>query len=114
LNVNIAPSGKFWDLAVKTTELEYNHVRIRKLGGRIIDWVQHEADYTKLSQVLLHGGVALDFDIVFLNGSKQREEQRRNECVLSGVNPCSYIHQYRIPLWCQRGQIPAGLERGIP
>ena len=54
--------------------------------------MQHEADFTKLSQVLLHGGVALDFDAVFLNGTKLREEQRRGECVLSGDNDCSYIN----------------------
>lgn len=39
MNINIAPSGKFWDLAVKTTRVEYNHVRIRKLEGRIIAWL---------------------------------------------------------------------------
>ena len=58
---------------MQTTGIEYSHVeRVRDLGGRAPAWVQHEADFTKLSQVLLHGGVALDFDVVFLDGTKLR------------------------------------------
>ena len=73
--------------------IEYNHVeRVRDLGGKTPIWVQHEADFTKLSQVLLHGGVALDFDVIILDGAKLREEQRRGECVISGDNDCTYIN----------------------
>ena len=90
---NVHPSGKFWDLAVQVAGIEYNHVeRVRDLGGKTPIWVQHEADFTKLSQVLLHGGVALDFDVIFLDGAKLREEQRRGECVISGDNSCTYIN----------------------
>ena len=93
LHANVAPSGKFWDLAVQTTGIEYSHVeRVRDLGGRAPAWVRHEADFTKLSQVLLHGGVALDFDVVFLGGTKLREEQRRGECVLSGAKSCTLLN----------------------
>ena len=93
LHSTFAPSGTYWDLAVKTTGIEYNHVeRVTRIGGKAPGWVQHEADYTKISQVLLHGGVALDFDAVFLNGTKLREEQRRGECVLSGDNSCTYLN----------------------
>ena len=56
LHSNVAPSGKYWDLAVKTTGIEYNHVeRVRRIGGKAPGWVQHEADYIKISQVLLYG-----------------------------------------------------------
>ena len=93
LHSNVAPSGKYWDLAVKTTGIEYNHVeRVRRIGGKAPGWVQHEADYIKVSQVLLFGGVALDFDAVILNGTKLRDEQRRGECVLSGENSCTYLN----------------------
>ena len=93
LHGNVVPSGRFWDLAVQTTGVEYNHVeRVRNIGGKTPVWVQHEADFVKQCQVLLHGGLALDFDVVILNGTKIREEQRRGECVLSGENSCTYLN----------------------
>jgi len=93
LHSNVAPSGTYWDLAVKTAGIQYNHVeRVRHVGGKAFSYVQHEADYIKISQVLLHGGLALDFDAVLLNGTKLRDEQRRGECVISGDNSCTYLN----------------------
>ena len=42
------------------------------------------ADYAKLkhSQVLDHGGVAVDFDLIFINSTKLCDAQRFSECVL--------------------------------
>ena len=93
LHANFAPYGKYWDLAVKTTGIKYNYVkRVTHIGGKAFSFSEHEADYAKITQLLLHGGVTLDFDIIFLNRTKLREEQRRGECVLNCEMSCSKLN----------------------
>ena len=114
--------GHYWDLAQRWegTSVEVNRVpRVRQLGGKHVHWVQHEADYIKLKQMLEHGGVTSDFDVLVVNGTKLREQQRVSECVLSqegdivsnGFNSCiknssfirrileRYQSDYRPHLW---------------
>ena len=83
-NANIG--GKYWDLTQKWegTSVEVNKVAtIHQLGGRHVSYVQHQSDYHKLSQVLELGGVASDFDVIIINGTRVQEAQRKSECLLS-------------------------------
>ena len=83
-NVNIG--GKYWDLTQKWegTSVEVNKVAmVHQLGGRHVNYIQHQGDYHKLSQVLELGGVASDFDVIIVNGTRVQEAQRKSECLLS-------------------------------
>ena len=67
---------------------ELNTTTVRgsgNIGRKTPIWVQHKTDFVKQCQVLLPGGLALDFDVVILNGTKVREEQRQWFCVPGGV-----------------------------
>ena len=44
--------------------------KVTHFGKQEIGYIHHAADYTKLSQVFKHGGVAMDFDIIFVNSTK--------------------------------------------
>ena len=91
--------GEYWDRTQKWsgTSVVVNKVaRVSHLGGKHVHWVQHEADYMKLYQMYMHGGVTSDFDVLVINGTKLKEQQRVSECVLSlegdivsnGFNSC--------------------------
>ena len=114
--------GKYWDLAQKWTgtSVVVNKVaRVRTLGGKSVSWIQHEADYMKLHQLYLHGGITSDFDVLIVNKTKLKEQQSVTECVLAsegnivnnGFNSCvknsplikrildSYHNDYKPHLW---------------
>ena len=122
IHSNVDIKGYYWDLAQKwaETSVEVNKVpRMHTLGGKHVHWVQHEADYIKLKQLHEYGGVTSDFDVLVVNGTKLREQQRVSECVLSlegdivsnGFNSCvkgspfilrvleGYKKDYRPHLW---------------
>ena len=84
-NVDIG-HGKYWDLTQKWegTSVEINKVAmVSDLGGKRVSYVQHQGDYRKLSQLLEHGGVMSDFDVIILNGTRIQEAQRKSECFVS-------------------------------
>jgi hypothetical protein len=114
--------GKYWDIinSWKNVQITVNKIpHVRMIGGRPAAYIQHEADYVKLRALYEHGGVTLDFDVVIVNGTKLRQEQRIAECVLSEegeyinggfhscINHSSYIGKwlegynkdYRPDLW---------------
>lgn len=85
-HVNTDMVGKYWDNIRSWTDvqIEVNKIpHVRHIGGRPVGYIQHEADYVKLTALYNHGGVTLDFDVVIVNGTKLRQEQRVAECVLS-------------------------------
>ena len=78
--------GNYWDKVkkFKDVEVEVNKVpRVQKIGGKRVQYVEHEADYIKLRALHQHGGLTMDFDVIIVNGTKLRQEQRISECVLS-------------------------------
>ena len=114
--------GKYWDLAQKWTgtSVVVNKVtRVRRLGRRQVSWVQHEADYMKLRQLYLHGGITSDFDVLIVNRTQLKHQQSVTECILAsegnivnnGFNSCiknspfikkvldAYDKDYRPNLW---------------
>ena len=77
--------GKYWDLTQKwfNTTVKVNYVpNITHFGRTKISFIEHLADYTKLSEVLKHGGLAIDFDVIMINGRKLQSLQSMSECVL--------------------------------
>ena len=79
-------TGKYWEVINKWqgVEVEVNAMApVRYLSGKRVGWIQHEADYIKLREVYRSGGVAMDFDVVIVNGSRLKHQQRLSECVLS-------------------------------
>ena len=86
LHSNVNVEGRHWMKAQKWkgTIVMLNKVdTISKMQGRDVVFWQHAADYVKISQVLEHGGIASDFDVIFLNRRRYKDESRRAECVLS-------------------------------
>ena len=78
--------GEYWDQARKWvgTSVKINFVtRIAQLNGKRVKWTQHAADYVKVSQLLKHGGLVSDFDVIIINGTRLKEEQRKSECVIA-------------------------------
>lgn len=83
-NANI--NGERWNQVQEWvgTTVEVNHVkRVTQLNGKHVSWIQIAADYIKVSQLLEHGGLVMDFDVIIINGTRLKEEQRRSECVLA-------------------------------
>ena len=63
--------GEYWNkiLNFKNVTIEIEKVPvISTIGDKTVKWIQHIADYIKLSKVLEHGGLALDFDVFIING----------------------------------------------
>ena len=85
IHSNAKFKGKYWNsmqqLAGKTVVVNAMD-KITHFGKEQIQFIEHIADYAKLSQALKHGGLALDFDVVLINASKLYEAQRLSECVL--------------------------------
>lgn len=114
--------GKYWDQikSWRNVQVEVKKIpRVRSIGGRNVGYIQHEADYVKLRALYNYGGVTLDFDVVIVNGTKLKQEQKISECVLSeegeyingGFHSCiqhssfiakwleGYDHDYKPELW---------------
>ena len=78
--------GEYWDLVQKWlgTSVTVNKVsRVTSLNGKHVNWIENAADYVKVSQLLEHGGLVMDFDVIVINGTRFKEEQRRSECVIA-------------------------------
>ena len=78
-------NGKYWNLTQKWsgTAVEVIHTeKVTRLNRKKVRHFEHMADYTKLSQVLEHGGIAMDFDVIMINYTKLVKMQELSECVL--------------------------------
>ena len=77
--------GKYWyDIKrLKKVIIEHQKIPLVSIAGQMVYWVQHLADYFKLSKVLEYGGLALDFDVIIVNGTRLKHEQSLSECVLA-------------------------------
>ena len=79
-------AGEYWDQAQKWegTSVTVNPVkRVTQLNGKHVGWIQISADYVKVSKLLEYGGLVSDFDVIIINGTRLKEEQRRSECVIA-------------------------------
>lgn len=115
-------TGRYWDEvnSWNKVHVELNKISpVRKIGGKPVRYIQHEADYIKLRALRQYGGLALDFDVVIINATRLHQKQRLSECVLSeegeyvngGFYSCirnssfvakwleSYDQDYRPDLW---------------
>ena len=99
IHTDVEIHGKYWDRTQgwSGTTVEVNRVsRVGQFGGKRVRYVEHEADYVKLRQLYKYGGITSDFDVLIVNGTKLKEQQRVSECVLSregnivniGFNSC--------------------------
>ena len=78
--------GKYWNKIKqwKNIVIELRLIPpITKLGGKPVKFIEHVADYWKLYMVYKYGGLALDFDVVILNGARLKHLQSMSECVLA-------------------------------
>ena len=78
--------GKYWNKIKqwKNIVIELRLIPpINKLGGKPVKFIEHVADYWKLYMVYKYGGLALDFDVVILNGARLKHLQSMSECVLA-------------------------------
>ena len=57
--------------------------RVPKFAGVTVESIQHEADYTKLRIIQEYGGSIFDFDVIMINGTRWRKEQKISACILS-------------------------------
>ena len=83
---NAGVHGEYWNQVQKWvgTTVEVSHVkRVTQLNGKHVSWIQIAADYVKVSQLLEHGGLVMDFDVIIINGTRLKEEQWKSECVLA-------------------------------
>ena len=78
--------GTYWkstqewsDIVIEIHKLE----RVPKLAGVTINYIQHEADYTKLRILQEYGGSIFDFDVIMINGTRWRKEQKISACIVS-------------------------------
>ena len=84
IHSNAKFTGKYWNLAQTWTgtTVMVNHVeKIAHFGRKKPAFLEHMAGYTKLYQVLVCGGIAIDFDTLFVNGERLREMQSMSECI---------------------------------
>ena len=78
--------GAFWksiqewsDTVVEIHKIE----RVPKLAGVKVKHVEHEADYLKLRILQEYGGSIFDFDVIMINWTRWRKEQKISACILS-------------------------------
>ena len=97
IHTNGVMRGTYWDklqqLDKTRTRIEANRIaRSNEIGGRRVVWIQHSADYVKVTKVLEYGGIMSDMDVIIVNGTKLRELQSISECVLSHEGPANIIN----------------------
>lgn len=97
VHTNGVLQGKYWD---KMQQLDQTHTTIKPnkikrpttVGGRRVGWIQHSADYVKVTKVKEYGGIVSDMDVIIINGTRLRELQRISECVLSHEGTANIIN----------------------
>ena len=48
-----------------------------------VKYIEHEADYMKLQILQRYGGSIFDFDVIMINGTRWRKNQKISACILS-------------------------------
>ena len=79
-------TGKYWDVIRdwKNVRVEIDKIPpVNVIGGKRPFYIQHQADYVKLRALYELGGVTMDFDVIMVNGTQLKQEQKISECVLS-------------------------------
>lgn len=97
IHTNGVMRGDYWD---KLQQLDKTHTKIEPnriprptaVGGKSVIWIQHSADYVKVTKVQEYGGIMSDMDVIIVNGTKLRELQSISECVLSHEGPANIIN----------------------
>ena len=86
LHTNTDVVGAYWksiqewsDTVVEIHKIE----RVPKLAGVKVTYISHEADYIKLRILEEYGGSIFDFDVIVINGTRWRKNQKISDCVLS-------------------------------
>ena len=86
LHTNTDIVGPYWesiqewnDIVVEIHKIE----RVPKLAGVKVKYIEHEADYTKLQILQEYGGPIFDFDVIMINGTRWRKNQKISACILS-------------------------------
>ena len=86
LHTNTDIVGAYWKSMQewKDSTVEINKVkRVPKLANVEVKYIEHEADYTKIKILCKYGGSIFDFDVIMVNGTKWKQNQKISECVLS-------------------------------
>ncbi|OWA51041.1 hypothetical protein BV898_15543 [Hypsibius exemplaris] len=52
------------------------------INGKRIEFIHHEADILRLENLQKYGGLALDFDVIVINGQKLRDLLRDHTCII--------------------------------
>ena len=86
LHTNTDIVGAYWksiqewsDTMVEIHKIE----RVPKIAGVKVKFIEHEADYTKLRILQEYGGSIFDFDVIVINGTRWRKNQKISSCILS-------------------------------
>ena len=132
-HVYTSMDGHYWEVIRqwKDVKIEVNKIsRVRYIGGKPVTWIQHEADYIKLRELFHHGGISMDSDVIIVNATRLKYEQRLSECIISeegeyiniGFQSCiknspfikkwleGYDTDYRPHLWLHNGSFkPASI-----
>ena len=89
LHTNTDVVGAYWmsiqewsDIVVEIHKIE----RVPKLAGVKVKYISHEADYMKLRILKEYGGSIFDFDVIMINGTRWRKQQKISACILSVEN----------------------------
>ena len=86
LHTNADVVGAYWkfiqvwsDTVVEIHKIE----RVPKLAGVKVRHISHEADYMKVRILQEYGGSIFDFDVIVINGTRWRNNQKISACILS-------------------------------
>ena len=71
-----------WNTTVRANKVD----QVRTLSGKEVYYIEHQADFIKLSSLLEYGGIMSDFDVLVINGTQIKHMQSVSECVLSLEN----------------------------
>ena len=95
LHTNADVVGAYWKSTQEWNEtvVEIHKIeRVPKLAGVKVKYIQHEADYMKLRILQEYGGSIFDFDVIMVNGTRWRKEQKISACILSVEGNSSQVN----------------------
>ena len=86
LHSNLEVHGKYWSKTQKWADTKVLLIKvppISKLQGQDVIFWAHVADYVKIAALLEYGGIASDFDVIFLNADRYRAASQMVECIVA-------------------------------
>ena len=86
LHTNTGVVGAYWKFIQEWSDIVVEiHIiaRVPKLAGVTVKYIEHEADYTKLRILQEYVESIFDFDVIMINGTRWRKEQKISSCILS-------------------------------